>query len=119
MVKFKIDNLDKVSILSVSGEMLDRYNTIDLKLKMDESFSEGKRLWVINLQSLKYLNSEGLGILVSLFTKARNMGGEVVLSNVSEELQKLFIMTKLNKIFRIEDNQETAIEFLKSIEKES
>ncbi len=117
MLKFTITPLDFANVLTISGEMLDRFNTLNLRQKMDEAFADGKRFWIINLNGLSYLNSEGLGILVSIFTKARNLGGEVVICNVSDELKKLFIMTKLNKIFKIENNEDSALDFLKSVEK--
>ncbi len=117
MLKFTITQLDFANVLTISGEMLDRFNTLNLRQKMDEAFADGKRFWIINLNGLNYLNSEGLGILVSIFTKARNLGGEVVICNVSDELKKLFIMTKLNKIFKIENTEDSALDFLKSVEK--
>ncbi len=47
------------------------------------------------------MNSSGIGVLITILTKFRNKGGEVVLVSPSEQIKKLLIITKLNAIFLI------------------
>jgi anti-sigma B factor antagonist len=60
------------------------------------------------------MNSSGLGVLITVLTKLRNKGGEVVLLNPSEQVKKLLLITKLNNIFNIFDSKEEAEAFLKA-----
>ena len=53
------------------------------------------------MSKVSYINSSGLNLLVRLLTKARNKGGELVLISLSESVEKLFFITKLNSIFTI------------------
>jgi len=66
----------------------------------------------IDLSNVRYMNSSGIGVLITLLTKFRNKSGEVVLINPSEQIKKLLIITKLNSIFNIVDNESQAIERL-------
>jgi anti-sigma B factor antagonist len=53
------------------------------------------------MSKISYINSSGLNLLVRLLTKVRNKGGELVLITLSESVEKLFFITKLNSIFTI------------------
>lgn len=66
----------------------------------------------IDIAKVKYINSTGIGVLITLLTKFRNQGGEVVIINPSEHVQKLLIITKLTAIFKIADTIEEAIHTL-------
>ena len=67
---------------------------------------------VIDIEKVKYINSTGIGVLITLLTKFRNQGGEIVVINPSEHVQKLLIITKLTAIFKIADTLEEAIDSL-------
>jgi anti-sigma B factor antagonist len=58
------------------------------------------------------MNSSGIGVLITLLTKFRNHEGEMVLIKPSETIRKLLIITKLNKIFSINETREAAIKSL-------
>ena len=60
------------------------------------------------------MNSSGIGVLITLLTKYRNQEGEMILIKPSENIQKLLLITKLNKIFTIVNNKEEAVEILSS-----
>ena len=70
-------------------------------------------LSAIDLSNVRFINSSGIGVLVSLLTKFRNRGGELLLINPSEHIRKLLIITKLNAIFTIAEDDATAIQLLK------
>ena len=80
----------------------------DLLNELDFYFNEGDNKVIIDLSEMKYMNSTGLGILINIFTKVRNIGGEVVLVNIPEKINKLLLITKLNSIFNIENTLEDA-----------
>ncbi len=67
---------------------------------------------VVDIEQVKYINSTGIGVLITLLTKFRNKGGEVVIIKPSEHVQKLLIITKLTAIFKVADSIEEAIDSL-------
>lgn len=68
---------------------------------------------LVDLSGLKYINSADIGTLVTLLTKFRNAGGEVVLLNPSEHIRKLLVITKLHAIFDVFNDEEEALKELK------
>ena len=71
-----------------------------------ERFEMGSSNLVINLASIKFMNSMGLRFLIALLTKTRSKGGDTVLIAASEQVNKLLIMTKLNSIFTVFEDLE-------------
>ena len=75
--------------------------------------AENQRI-VMNLGGITYIDSGGLGTLVSLYTTARNAGGAIKLANLTQRVGDLLQVTKLVTIFEVFDNEEDAIQsFLK------
>lgn len=68
---------------------------------------------VIDISNLRYINSSGIGVLITILTKFRNKGGEVYLLKPSESVQKLLVITKLNAIFQIAKTEEEALTLAK------
>ena len=68
---------------------------------------------VLNLREVNYVDSGGLGTLVSLYTSARNAGGAVKLANLSRRVGDLLQLTKLVTIFEVFDDEEAAAKSFK------
>ena len=69
----------------------------------------------IDIHDVRYINSSGIGVLITILTKFRNKGGEVVLIKPSDSVEKLLVITKLNSIFTIVPNLDHAFsELVKS-----
>jgi anti-sigma B factor antagonist len=64
---------------------------------------------IIDISDLRYINSSGIGVLITILTKFRNKGGEVYLMNPSESVKKLLVITKLNAIFQIIKSEEEVV----------
>lgn len=105
--------------ISISGRILSQYDAQPLLDAVKELVSEGKQYFILDLKKTEYINSEGLNVLLKILTKTRNVGGETVLCNISKELDKLFIITKLANIFNIKESVQKAEEFLKSKSEDS
>jgi anti-sigma B factor antagonist len=63
---------------------------------------------------VRFINSTGIGVMVSVLTKFRNQGGELVLINPSELVRKLLVITKLDAIFILATDDASAAEQLKA-----
>jgi anti-sigma B factor antagonist len=85
-------------------------NRQELKQKALEHLEAGDRKFVIDFAATGYIDSSGLGVLVSLSKKIREQGGELRLSSLNEDLRTLFELTKLDTLFKITDTKEKALE---------
>ncbi|MCX2744938.1 STAS domain-containing protein [Mangrovivirga sp. M17] len=103
---YKIE--DQVFILSFSGDLIGENDGAELIEVIQEKIEKGISLCAIDISDLRYINSSGIGVLITILTKFRNRGGEVVLVNPGEQVKKLLIITKLNNIFQIVDSIEEA-----------
>ena len=111
--KYSIQKEADINIISFDGELIDKSQASGLIIAIDEKIENKEIKFIFDLQGLKYLNSSGLNVLINILTKCRKSGGEVLISSLSEKVNKLFIMTKLNTIFTITDSVENAVSKLK------
>ncbi|MBO9702514.1 MAG: STAS domain-containing protein [Sporocytophaga sp.] len=104
----------KQNILSIQlqGDLIGETNGMELVDLVNDKINESIILCSIDLSQVRYMNSSGIGVLITILTKFRNKGGEVVLVSPSEQIKKLLIITKLNAIFLIVNSQEEATQKL-------
>lgn len=112
VLDYKIKAEKDFQILSLSGELIDKNQAIDLIKAVDELLESGKNKFVIDLSDLRYMNSSGLNVLIQLLTKTRTRGGDSVICHVSKKVNELLIITKLNTLFKVTDTKEDAFKLL-------
>lgn len=100
-------------ILRISGDLIGEEKGTQLVSMVNDAVSHKVLTCVIDISGLRYINSSGIGVLITLLTKFRNKGGEVYLMNPSESVKKLLAITKLNAIFQVVASEEEAIEAAK------
>lgn len=103
-----------ISIIQGKGEMLGEEQGPDLIEIVNNIINKEVRLSIIDISEIKYINSSGLGVLITILTKFRNIGGDIVLLRPSDHVNKLLVMTKLNAIFYIADDIEQAKDKLRN-----
>ena len=74
---------------------------------------DGKKNIIINLKKVGWINSTGLGILISGYTSVRKAGGDLVLCNVGDRIDSILYVTKLNLLFQAFDSEEAAADHLR------
>ena len=112
-MKYQIELKDDILFIRLEGDLIAGADSQRLMDEADE-FQEGKTLLcAVDLSNVRFMDSSGMGVLVSLLTKFRNRGGELVLIKPSDHIRKLLIVTKLNAIFTIAENDNFATQFLK------
>ncbi|MEQ8924389.1 MAG: STAS domain-containing protein [Fulvivirga sp.] len=112
-MKFTYKEVDGILKLSLSGDLIGEDNGIDIIEVVNDQIQQGSILCLVDISELRYINSSGIGVLITILTKFRNKGGELCLLNPSESVKKLLIITKLNAIFSIENDEQVAIQLLK------
>ncbi len=98
--------------INLVGNLMNKQQIEGLLTDIDFYYNEGINKIIIDLSDMLYMNSTGLSILINIFTRTRSKGGEVVITNVPEKINKLLVITKLNSIFNIEDSVEDAKKIL-------
>jgi len=95
-------------ILRVSGDLIgeDSGTLIDA---VSDALSHKVPGCIIDISDLRYINSSGIGVLITILTKFRNKGGDVYLMKPSESVKKLLVITKLNAIFHVVQSEEEAV----------
>lgn len=108
---FQVEKVDGVLVVDVEGQLIVG-NRQELKQKVLEELENGERKFVVDFEKTGYIDSSGLGVLVSLSKKVREQGGELRLANLNEDLKTLFELTKLDTLFHIADSREAALKDL-------
>jgi anti-sigma B factor antagonist len=106
---FRVLQNGEVTLVEVEGQLIVG-NRQELKQQVLDRLEGGDRKFVIDFANTGYIDSSGLGVLVSLSQKIREQGGELRLSSLNEDLRTLFELTKLDTLFRIADTKEKALE---------
>jgi anti-sigma B factor antagonist len=81
--------------------------------QLHEFIGQGKKKVIIDLSKVDWMNSTGLGILISGLTTMRNSDGELKLANVTDKIQSLLTITKLITVFECYDSVEEAVQSFK------
>ena len=109
---YTISKEEEVVIVYMEGNLIANHQIDDLQNELDFHLNDEGLKLVLDLAKMEYINSTGLGVLIHIFTQVRNNGGEVVLVNISEKINKLLLITKLNSIFNVEETLEDAKKIL-------
>jgi len=99
--------------LQLKGDLIGEDSGVEIIELVNDQVQNEIKFCIIDISELRYINSSGIGVLITILTKFRNKGGEVCLLNPSESVQKLLIITKLNAIFSIANSETEALEILK------
>ena len=97
-------------ILRLSGDLIGEESGTSVLESVSNAIQQKVFVCVIDISNLRYINSSGIGVLITILTKFRNKGGEVYLMKPSETVQKLLVITKLNAIFQIVQSEGDIVE---------
>jgi anti-sigma B factor antagonist len=98
-----------VTIVDIGGRIVLGTESAALRKLVFELLSEGHKRILFNLGGVNYIDSSGLGLLVSTFTSVRNQGGELKLLNLTKSVQDLMQITRLYTVFDILDDEAVAV----------
>ena len=98
-----------VTVVTVEGQLIVA-NRQELKQVIQDALDAGDRKFVLDFAPTAYIDSSGLGALVSINRKVREQGGELRLAGLNEDLRSLFELTKLDTLFLIADSATQALE---------
>jgi anti-sigma B factor antagonist len=108
-MSFTIHRQADITIVEVEGQLIVG-NRQELKQRVLDEYESGARKVLVDFTRTGYIDSSGLGVLVSLAKRLREDGGELRLANLNDDLRTLFELTKLDTLFPISDSRERALE---------
>jgi anti-sigma B factor antagonist len=98
-----------VTLVRVEGQLIVG-NRQELKALIQEALEAGERRFLIDCSTTGYIDSSGLGALVTISKKVRESGGELRLAGLNDDLRSLFELTKLDSLFSIAPTVEAALQ---------
>ena len=107
-LQINVRNDSKVPVIDLAGE-LDAYTSARFRETMIDLIDNGAGSLVVSMDHVEYIDSSGLATLVEILKNFRNYGGKLKLCNLSNKVQSLFEITKLEKLFDIKDTEEEAV----------
>ena len=108
-MKTSTRQVDGVTIVDLSGRITLGEGSVVLRDLVRELLGKGNKRILLNLGEVTYIDSSGIGELVSAFTSVRNGGGELKLLNLTKKVHDLLQITKLYTVFDIKDDETAAV----------
>jgi anti-sigma B factor antagonist len=113
-MKVTTRQVDGVTILDLSGRITLGEGSVTLRDTVRDVVAKGSKNILLNLGDISYIDSSGIGEMVSAFTSVKNAGGELKLLNLTKKVQDLLQITKLYTVFDIWDNEASAVSAFKA-----
>jgi anti-sigma B factor antagonist len=111
--KYGIENIDGVIVLSPLTDFLDASNREELRAVLESRIANGALL-VIDLSAVRFVDSSGLGVLMSALKRARSMNGDLVACSIVKPVKQLFNLVRLDKVMVDYPDKSSAVAALKN-----
>ena len=108
-VKLTTRQIGDVSVVDVAGRITLGEGSSALRDSLRDMVSKGQKKVLLNLGEVSYIDSSGIGELVSAFTTVTNGGGQLKLLNLTKRVKDLLQITKLYTVFDVHDSEVSAI----------
>ncbi len=109
-MQLNITEQDEIVKIKIQEERMDAHNSGDLKEQMLQLFDDGKCNLVIDLSEVRFVDSSGLGALVSGFKNASARDGSLKLCSLQPQVRSMFELTRLHRVFEIFASVDEALE---------
>ena len=108
-MNFSIDERYNAVVITLKGNVMGGPDGSSLHSTLHELKEQSKSNVVVDLGKAKFMNSSGLGMLISGLTTMRNAGGDLRLANVADRIQSLLVITQLITVFKHYDSVDAAV----------
>jgi len=108
-MKIATHEVNGVTVMDIAGRITLGEGSVQLREAVRNLVASGHKKIVLNLADVSYMDSSGMGELVTAFTTVKNQGGELKLINLTRKIHDLMQITKLVTVFDIHDTEASAI----------
>lgn len=112
---YTLSKHNSIIVLSIEN-LWDPIENQTIVAVVEEQITEGFNEFVIDMGQMEYMNSSGLNVLISILTRSRSVGGDVAIINVSEKIQQVLLVARLNSMFAVHDSLEEGLAFFEKAE---
>ena len=98
-----------VVVLTMKGNMLGDSDTAEFRERIKVLVAEGFLKVVLDLATVAWVNSAGLGAMISAMTTLNRGGGDLRIANITDKIQSLFLVTQLVKVFKTYESTDRAV----------
>lgn len=99
---------DQTSVVDIEGEV-SAFSERSLMAAYNQASEEGARSIILNFDRLDYMNSSGIGLLVTLLIRANRNGHHLLAYGLNEHYRRIFELTRLNEAIRVYDSEAAAL----------
>jgi stage II sporulation protein AA (anti-sigma F factor antagonist) len=111
-LQIDLEIVNNVLLVRLNGE-LDHHTAEELRTRVTTTLEQHNIAHIVlNLKSLSFMDSSGLGVILGRYKQIKNSGGEMVVCSISPAVKRLFEMSGLFKIIRLENDEKFALETL-------
>ncbi len=108
-MKTKIRKADNVTILDLKGKITIGTGDVMLRDHINKVLEQGERNILLNMADVNYIDSSGMGELISGYTSVTKRGGKLKLLNLPAKIRDLLQITQLITVFEVYDNEYEAV----------
>jgi anti-sigma B factor antagonist len=109
-MNLKTETHGKVMVVVVREERLDAHNSDELKVEMNRLFESSTKDLLVDLKEVRFIDSSGLGVLVSGYKNAATHQGSIKLCSLQTQVKSMFELTRLHRVFDIYQTIDDALE---------
>jgi len=103
-----------LTILSLAGKILGGHESDELRRELDRILERGDRRLLVDLRDVPWMNSAGLGILLSAYSRMKETGGTIRFSGAGDRVRGILKTTKLLTVLEVHDDEESGIQSFRS-----
>ena len=102
---YEIEKKGDTLVVTLCGE-IDHHSAVSIRNKIDNEICEsGARKTVLDLSSINFMDSSGLGLIMGRYALMQRLGGELTLKNPNERVLKIFELAGLGRLIKIENDE--------------
>lgn len=113
-ISVKTEKIDDISLIEIDGEV-DTYTSSKIKQDILQVVEQTPKI-IISMEKVKFIDSTGLGILIGVLKKVKEKEGEMIIVSPNSYINQIFEITGLFKVFKIVENTQQAIDYLRKSE---
>ena len=104
-----VENTDNKTLISLKEERIDAHNSLELKDFLQKLLENGQHVLIVDLAAVRFIDSSGLGALLSGYKNANLRQGSLILTGLQPRVHSMFELTRLHRVFEIYSSLDEAL----------
>lgn len=113
-MELEVKQKDKILTVKPLDKSIEAANSRDFKSKLIDLINQGQHSIILNLSQIEFMDSSGLGSLISILKLLASHQGNIILCETQEPVKRIFTLTRLNQVFSLYPSEEEAFKFLQA-----